>query len=82
MTVSFEAVAGFVGGPSPFARPLPEGPDILMPRFVDGRLRPRSMNRSLPGPPRSSSSSSPATAAGPTRPSPSGSRMTASTAAR
>jgi 8-oxo-dGTP pyrophosphatase MutT (NUDIX family) len=41
MTVSFETVAGFLAGPGPFARPLPGGPDVLMPRFVDGRLRPR-----------------------------------------
>ena len=41
MSLSFEAVAGFLDGPDPLAGPLPDGPDVLMPQFTDGRLRPR-----------------------------------------
>ncbi len=41
MSLSFDAIAGFLDGPDPLAGPLPDGPDVLMPRFTDGRLRPR-----------------------------------------
>jgi 8-oxo-dGTP pyrophosphatase MutT (NUDIX family) len=41
MSLPFDSVAGFLDGADPLARPLPDGPDILMPRFTDDRLRPR-----------------------------------------
>ncbi|MFI5225511.1 MAG: NUDIX hydrolase [Candidatus Limnocylindrales bacterium] len=41
MSLPFDAIAGFLDGSDPLAGPLPDGPDILMPRFTDGRLRPR-----------------------------------------
>jgi 8-oxo-dGTP pyrophosphatase MutT (NUDIX family) len=41
MSLSFDAIAGFLDEADPLVRPLPEGPDVLMPRFTDGRLRPR-----------------------------------------
>ena len=41
MSLRFDAITTGLAGSDPFAGPLPDAPDILMPRFVDGRLRPR-----------------------------------------
>jgi 8-oxo-dGTP pyrophosphatase MutT (NUDIX family) len=41
MSVRFDLLSGALNGADVFTGPLPDAPDILMPRFVDGRLRPR-----------------------------------------
>ncbi|HYC07300.1 MAG TPA: CoA pyrophosphatase, partial [Candidatus Binatia bacterium] len=41
MSVRFGVLAAALDRADPFGGPLPDAPDILMPRFVDGRLRPR-----------------------------------------